>query len=60
LVRLLLEAPPEELFWRSYNLWLLYFLLKNGSFKKTFGRASLKEPEPKLERSLAKQVVTFP
>ena len=42
-------------------LRLLCFLLKNGSFKKTFGRASLEEPEPEPEpepeRSHAKQVL---
>jgi len=45
-------APPKR-------LRLLCFLLKNGSFKKTFGRAPLEEPEPKPERSPAKQVLNL-
>ena len=42
-------APPKR-------LQLLCFLLKNGFFIKTFGRAPLEEPEPEPERSPAKQV----
>jgi len=43
-------APPKR-------LRLLCFLLKNGSSKKTFGRAPLEEPEP--ERSPAKQALYY-
>ena len=39
------------------QLQLLYFLLKNGSSRKTFGRAPLEEPEPEPERSPAKHKV---
>jgi hypothetical protein len=38
-------------------LQLLCFLLKNGSFRKTFGRAPLEESEPEPKRSPAKQAL---
>jgi hypothetical protein len=39
------------------RLWLLCFLLKSGFSRKTFGRVPLEEPEPKPERSPAKQAL---
>ena len=42
------------------RLRLIYFLLKNGSSRKTFSRAPLQEPEPELGRSSVKQALSRP
>jgi len=42
------------------RLRLIYFLLKNGSSRKTFSRAPLQEPKPELGRSSVKQALSRP
>jgi hypothetical protein len=48
-------APPEE----AFGLWLLCLLLKNGSFRKIFGRTSSEELEPEPEEPYTKQDLQF-
>jgi hypothetical protein len=51
------EAGSKGMFGTTLYEGLLCFLLKNGFFEKTFGRAPLEELEPEPERSPTKRAL---